>query len=170
MIYYCGFLQLPTKSAPEPRPTWHRLDNSPSLFGPVGEHDAHCEHPVLPIDRGTERFPQILRMMSPKMVNCPPLLLERIRACVSSPAPVLPELPNVAAFAQHWVALPKLQGWNVPGDEFRLFVETDEAPVLERGPAPTYRLMRNQWFEHHFEEPRLVQLSGIEKTVHIVKF
>jgi hypothetical protein len=46
-------------------------------------------------------------------------------------------------------------------DEFRSFVETDEAPVLERGPAPTYRLMRNQWFEHHFVEPKLIQLSAI---------
>jgi hypothetical protein len=100
-------------------------------------------------------------MMSPKMVHCPPLLLERIRACVSSPAPVSPESLNVAAFAQHWVALPILQGWNVPGDEFRLFVETDEAPVLERGPAPTYRLMRNQWFEQHLEEPKLIQLSAV---------
>jgi hypothetical protein len=100
-------------------------------------------------------------MMSPQMVHCPPLLLERIRACVSSPAPVSPESLNVAAFAQHWVALPILLGWNVPGDEFRSIVETVEAPLLVRGPAPTYRLMRNQWFELHFVEPSLVQLSAI---------
>jgi hypothetical protein len=147
-----------TKSAPEPRPTLHRQDNSPSLFEPVGEHDSHCEHPVLRIDRGTERLRQILRMMSPKMVHYPPQLLERIRACVSSPVPVSPESLNVAAFAQHWVALPILLGWNVPGVELHSFVETDEAPVQERGPAPTYRLMRNQWFERHFEEPELIQL------------
>ena len=154
-------VNIATGSAPEPRPTLRIQDNSPSLFGPVGEHDSHCGHPVLLIDRGTERLLQIRRMMSPKMVHCPPLLLERIRACVSSPAPVSPESLNVAAFAQRWVALPILQGWNVPGVECHSFVETYEAPVQERGPAPTYRLMmRNQWFERHFEEPKLIQLCS----------
>lgn len=129
---------------------------------PAGEHGSHCEHPVLPIDRGTERLLQILRMMSLMMVNCLPLLLECARARVSSPAPVSLESQIVAAFALHWVARPILQGWNVPGDEFRPFVVTIVAPVLERGLSPTYRRqMRNQWFEHHFVEPKLIQLSAV---------
>jgi hypothetical protein len=80
-------LQTLTKNALELQPALHRQDNS--LLQPelADGHDSHYEHPVLPIDRGTEHLPQILRMMSLMMVDCSPPPLERLHACVSPPSP-----------------------------------------------------------------------------------
>ena len=82
-------LQILTKNALELQPTLRRPDNSPLQPELADGHDSHCEHPVLPIDRGTEHLLQILRMMSLMMVNFSPPLLERLHACVAPPSPVV---------------------------------------------------------------------------------
>jgi hypothetical protein len=97
LVYCCGSRMILTKNVPALQPTLHRQDNSPLQPAPVGGNAAHCEHPVSPIDRETERLPQILHMIRLMMDHCPLPLLVRLHDRVSSSAPVPQHIVVVAS-------------------------------------------------------------------------